>query len=161
MNVPYSEENESKLDLQRLAINVGTVIICLGVLAVPTFYYVEGCSPKYQGPEQSEIYKTNNSDPMNRFIWILFLVLAVVFFSVGLVLLMSLKNYFNEFYEEQKYLLWSAMLILTLPLSFRAILDYSLEKSTKMYNFVINNNTNFVIYQWSFFILTTYTPILA
>lgn len=98
---------------------------------------------------------------MNRFIWILFLVLAVVFFSVGLVLLMSLKNYFNEFYEEQKYLLWSAMLILTLPLSFRAILDYSLEKSTKMYNFVINNNTNFVIYQWSFFILTTYTPILA
>ena len=98
---------------------------------------------------------------MNRFIWILFLVLAVAFFSVGLVLLMSLKNYFNEFYEEQKYLLWSAMLILTLPLSFRAILDYSLEKSTKMYNFVTNNNTNFVIYQWSFFILTTYTPILA
>jgi len=98
---------------------------------------------------------------MNRFIWILFLVLAVVFFSVGLMLLMSLKNYFNEFYEEQKYLLWSAMLILTLPLSFRAILDYSLEKSTKMYNFVINNNTNFIIYQWCFFILTTYTPILA
>jgi hypothetical protein len=39
MNAPYSEENESRLDFRRHAINVGTVIVCLGVLAVPTFYY--------------------------------------------------------------------------------------------------------------------------
>ena len=51
MNAPYSEENESKLDLQRVAVNVCTLIVCLGVLAVPTLYYTEGCSPKYQGPE--------------------------------------------------------------------------------------------------------------
>jgi hypothetical protein len=51
MKAPYSEDNESKLDFRRVVINVGTVIVCLGILAVPIFYYTEGCSPKYQRPE--------------------------------------------------------------------------------------------------------------
>ena len=51
--------------------------------------------------------------------------LAVVFLAAAIVLLFTLKMAYPTFYSEFRCLLWSTTLVMTLPLTFRALVDLS------------------------------------
>lgn len=54
----------------------------------------------------------------------MFCFLGVVFFTVGLIMNVSLSKHFPEFYQKYKCLLWTATLLLTIPLFIRTAKDY-------------------------------------
>ena len=65
---------------------------------------------------------------------IMFTLLGVAFFCVGVMMNLSLKKYFPNFYDTFFGVLWLACFLLTLPLLFRAIINFSLNRSTSFSN---------------------------
>jgi len=61
--------------------------------------------------------------PLLRLVWIEFTILALLFFAVGVSMQWSLRKYFKDFYKEFGCQLWSATVLMTVPLMFRAVLD--------------------------------------
>ena len=60
---------------------------------------------------------------------VMFTLLGVTFFCVGVMMNLSLKKYFPNFYDTFSGVLWLACFLLTLPLLFRAIINFSLNRS--------------------------------
>ena len=108
-------------------------------------------------PEDKENFTSDILDPFSLFIVVVFSLLALVFFIVGVMLLHTLKTTYSEFYNDYKAILWATTLLLTLPLLFRGIFDF-LELAPKWSKFWNNRIT---IYNSIFFILTDYFPILS
>ena len=69
-------------------------------------------------------------------VWITFTSLAVIFFTVGCIMLNRIRLYFKGFYEEYGCYLWASNVLLTLPLTFRAVFD-ALRKNDEWWNFWI------------------------
>ena len=88
----------------------------------------------------------------------MFTLLGVGFFCVGVIMNLALKKYFPNFYDNFSCVLWLACLLLTLPLLFRAIINFSLNRSTSFSNWW---SSNFVATQTIYLILTTYIPIVS
>jgi len=90
---------------------------------------------------------------------IVFFALAIAFFIVGVRLISALKRSFVEFYVQYRKLLWTATILLALPLSFRGIADFLLQISAikKALN---TKPWASALYNLFFFLLTTYLPIL-
>jgi len=59
-------------------------------------------------------------------------------------------------YQEYKCMLWTACFILSIPLSFRAILDFTDAFNVKFQNFTSNHQ---LTYNVTFDMLTNYIPI--
>lgn len=90
----------------------------------------------------------------------MFLLLATIFFSVGFLMIQALKIHFKRFYLQFKCILWAATILLTLPLTFRSIFDFTrlsdkVQKSEQGWN-----DFNVALYNLFVFLLTTYLPIL-
>lgn len=54
---------------------------------------------------------------------IIYLILGVVFFIVGLLLLRKLKKFYTEFYLNVKCTLWTSAVLLSFSLLIRGILN--------------------------------------
>ena len=78
-----------------------------------------------------------------------------------MVLVVSLKVFFPEFYLEKRLYLWLAMIILTFPLTLRAALDYSTYANQSFSSKINDDSDDLITYQWVFFVFTQLTPILA
>jgi hypothetical protein len=78
----------------------------------------------------STAYKSRCLSVLVNTTGIVFFALAVAFFVVGMLLIHALKRNFMEFYVQYRKLLWTATLLLTLPLSFRGILDLLIQNDS-------------------------------
>lgn len=94
------------------------------ILSPPAYYYSQACnSKKYHSILQSSDYDRNVSLPSRTAIAYTFATLAVIFFGVATSLVCTLRSHIPKLYEEYRCVLWSANVILSLPLTFRAIFD--------------------------------------
>ena len=75
--------------------------------------------------ENFKLYDKEVGQPLGRMIWISFVILAVVLFSVGTFMLRRLRLYFKCFFKDFGRSLWIANILLTLPLTFRAVFDFA------------------------------------
>jgi hypothetical protein len=71
----------------------------------------------------------------------------------------QLKKTFDDFYRQFKCILWTAMILVTLPLTFRAIFDF-IRMDSHVIQWLNANMVNGAVYNLSVFVLTTYLPIL-
>lgn len=96
-------------------------------------------------------------NPTNRFLGITYFLLALIFFTVAICFLHSVKRYHVDFYRQYRKLLWTVVLILTFPLVIRCITD-SLQSWKKYYTFTHRNTA---LYNLILFMLATYLLILS
>lgn len=127
-----------------------------GILAIITliytiaFFYVTG--------EACALDDLSRLASVNSVTSIMFCFLGVVFFAVGVIMNISLSNHFPEFYSKYRCLLWTATLLLTIPLFIRTVKDYLYYHNDEFANWYENNlaytNTLFAI-------LSTVLPIIT
>jgi cytochrome c biogenesis protein CcdA len=141
---------------KRKIMNVLTYISCGLYFCMFVLLNAFACNKTYASKEAMQL------ENKNWLYWIIsagFVVLTVVFLTVGIRLIFALKKNFFQFYKEYRCLLWTATILITIPLSFRAIFDFTR---------IDHNPTNDIVdKEWSkaledsyFFILTTYLPIV-
>ena len=63
--------------------------------------------------------------PVNTTISYMFLFLGMIFLTVGVLMNIKLSKHFPDFYKQYKCLLWSATILLTIPLFIRTAKDYA------------------------------------
>ena len=104
--------------------------ISLVNVTIYTFYFTKACakSEYYVEVIDDEFkhwpeYEDEIGKPLVRFIVISFIFLCIILFTAGCVMLNRLKLYFVDFYKEAGCKLWTANILLTLPLTFRAVFD--------------------------------------
>lgn len=94
-------------------------------------------------------------------IWITFVVLAIILFSVGTFMLRRLRLYFKDFFKEYGRSLWIANILLTLPLTFRAVFDM-MRSDTEWFNYWFGGGYyHAAIYNMLIFTLASYLPMLT
>ena len=99
--------------------------------------------------------------PLSRMIWITFVALAVILFSVGTFMLRRLRLYFKDFFKEYGRSLWIANILLTLPLTFRAVFD-AMRSDTEWVDYWFGSGYYHVaIYNMLIFTLASYLPMLT
>lgn len=72
-----------------------------------------------------------------------------------------IQKHFNLFYKDFRCLLITATVMLTVPLTFRAFFDGIKIISPDFYDWVNDNYKRNSIYNFSFFLLTTYLPVIG
>ena len=94
--------------------------------------------------------------PVNTVTSWMFFILGIVFFTVGTVMNLSLRKHFPDFYNTYRCLLWTATILLTLPLFVRSVKDYEYYHNEK---FATWYSDHFVIDNTVYAILSTVLPI--
>lgn len=92
---------------------------------------------------------------------ILFAVLSVVFLTTALILLNALSRFFQQFYFKFKRTLIAVTILMTVPLAFRAVFDGLKALLPSWADLIDSNNFNNSLYNFVFFLLTTYLPIVS
>ena len=87
----------------------------------------------------------------------MYFLLAVLFLTVSFTFLHYVQKYHRDFYKQYSKLLWISVLILTLPLLIRCLMD-SLQNWKAFYNYTHQNTA---LYNLIFFLATTYILILS
>lgn len=90
-----------------------------------------------------------------------FATLAILFFVIASSLVLTLRKQIPKLYEEYCGVFWLATIILSLPLTFRAIFDALISKNEKFENYFFKTYKRATSYSISFFFLTTYIPIAS
>lgn len=88
----------------------------------------------------------------------MFAILGLVFFICGLIMNMSLKSSFPQFYDSYHWFLWIACFCLSVPLLLRSITN-ELYAHSQTFNEWYTDQ--FVFANTTFLIVTTYIPILT
>jgi len=85
-----------------------------------------------------------------------FLFLSIIFFTSGVIMICALQSSFPDFLKQFKCLMWTTTILISLPLSIRSIIDFS-NLSTNL-----DGPEHFwaSLYNFLFFLFTTYLPIL-
>ena len=78
-----------------------------------------------------EEYNKNVATPKKKAISYTFAALAILFFVIASSLVLTLRKHIPKLYEEYCGVLWLATVILSLPLTFRAIFDALVTKNEK------------------------------
>ena len=82
-----------------------------------------------------------------------------MFLWASLGMMKALKENFREFYDVYRKLLWAATLVLTIPLPLRTLFD--LLKEWKWWFELTSTGDGAVsVYNFFFFLFTTYLPII-
>ena len=73
-----------------------TIILSYG------FYYSKTCSNQdyYEDKDNQEEYEDEIMDETKKMIWVLFMILAIILFSVGCVMIRRLSIYYKDFYKD-------------------------------------------------------------
>ena len=87
----------------------------------------------------------------------MYFLLAVLFFTVAFTFLHYVQKYHKDFYKQYSKLLWISVLVLTLPLLIRCLMDF-LQNWKAFYNYTHQNTA---LYNLIFFLATTYILILS
>jgi len=103
-------------------LNVATVCVIVCYLMFNVGYLIYSCDGYFASDAE---FMDQTQDVLSWFTASTFLLLAIIFFAVGFRMIQKLKQTFYEFYRQFKYILWTAMILVTLPLTFRAIFDFS------------------------------------
>ena len=90
----------------------------------------------------------------------LYILLAVVFATAGVVLLVQLKKSFPDFYKKYSCLLLTAVIVLSLPLLTRSALD-ALSTMGKFSEYIQKEQRRNTTYNMLFFLITTYIPLIC
>ena len=134
-------------------------LIALGLVFGYCYYYSEVCVHRDYYNQHYDQWLENIDDPLIRMIWITFLILSVIFFGVGCFMLLRLRRYFRDFYEQFGFRLWVANIFLTLPLTFRGIFDAL--KSNKSWNsFWESDEYTMATYNVLIMTFSTYLPMV-
>ena len=101
------------------------MVVCL-VLGIMAYFFIEGCNGKKYNlnSDNFNYYYYHIFNPQKLFLAYFFAVLCLVFFAVSVNLVLTIKVRAPKLYSEFKIILWCACFILSIPLSFRAILDF-------------------------------------
>jgi len=103
----------------------------------------------------------NNLDylqPINEVTSYMFLFLGLIFFTVGVIMNISLSHHLPDFYKNYKCLLWTATILLTCPLFIRAAKDYAYYHSDGFYLFY---DSHWVLDNTLYCILSTVLPVVT
>ena len=150
-----------KLKRRKYIMHSAISVIALVIVTIYTFYYTKACmkSDYYWTLEHYQEWLDNVYRPLIRFIWISFLLLGIIFFVAGCVMLNRLRLYFTDFYKESGCKLWTANVLLTLPLTFRAIFDW-LTFDDAWYNYWHKDNNRLAGFNILLIFFATYMPML-
>ena len=151
--------------------NAALVISATAIVFWYSFYYHKVCSNQEYYSDDPTVYPNPSRyeleilDPLKKLLWILFLCLMVIFFTVGCIMLRKLRQYYKGFFKEFGCYLWTANILLTLPLSIRAIVDgLTLVPAWQNYWFPPGDPDDAgykaSIYNVTIFLLATYIPML-
>ena len=108
-----------------------------------------------------EEWEDSVKEPLQLFTQTIFSILAVLFIVTGIILISKLKSNFQAFYKEFRCIMITASCLLTIPLTFRAIFDGIKLASPRFYDRVNDTYKANAIYNFFFFLLTTYLPIVG
>lgn len=100
-------------------LNIGSIAIILFYLGLVISIIIYGNYKTFEKFEDSR-------GPSELIGWITafaFLFLGIVFFWASYSLIGTLKSKYNEFYISYRRLLWTATIVLTVPLPLRTLLD--------------------------------------
>ncbi len=84
------------------------------------YYYFKGCLGTYDSVinlYDDIVIKTTNV------IMYSFLLIGLLFFTIAVLFMLKLKQNQLVIYSDYRCLLWTAVIMMTLPLTFRCILD--------------------------------------
>ena len=137
------------------------MVLCL-VLGIMTYFYSQGCNGRkyYINSDNYNHYYYHIYNPQKLFLATFFAVLCLVFFAASISLVLTLKDRAPKLYSEFKIILWCACFVLTIPLSFRAILDFLYQYNTAFQNYFTFNDHRQLSYSVAFVFLTSYIPIV-
>ena len=127
-----------------------------------SYYYNLACSNQDEYERDLDAYDADVSSETKKMIWVTFLLLAIILFSVGCIMICRLKIYYKDFYKDFGCQLWTANILMTLPLTFRAVFD-ALTFDKKWENFWFGEDSNYFYYasyNVGFFLIATYIPML-
>ena len=134
----------------------------VGVIGLYLFYnfsyFFYGCIYRF---ETKDIYYDKVYKNLEVFTQWTFMILAFLFLVMGVVVLTKLKRHFPMFFGEHRCLMITATVLLTVPLTFRAVFDGIKVISPSFIIWVDENYTRNAIYNFCFFLLTTYLPIIG
>ena len=89
------------------------------------------------------------------------MILAIIFFAVGCTMLQKLKKFYKGFYKQFRCNLWTANILMTVPLTFRAIFDgLTFNKDFFNYWFGDANYYRIAVYNTLIFVIATLIPML-
>ncbi len=88
----------------------------------------------------------------------IFVCLGVGFFTAGIVMILSIKKHFVEFYDKVSCALWTATFLLAVPMFLRAV-NWLLQNFSKSYLKFYNDNIIYTNACYS--LLTTIFPVCA
>ena len=97
---------------------------------------------------------------MTRYEVVLFSALGLTFLFVGIIMNHQIKRYYRDFYAEYKCNLWTATMMLALPLLFRGIFD-GMRAYSPWWSWWTATDFRTASYNLMFFVLSTYIPILT
>lgn len=147
-----------RLNLKKQLLNFATIAMITLYLVYNVAYFVFGCTYEF---DEVEDYEAHVYKPLQVMTQVLFTTLAVLFIVIAIILIRKLKQNFKLFYDEFRNEMLIATCMLTVPLTFRAIFDGI---KIVMPTFMLWINDSFIrnsIYNFFFFILTTYLPIIG
>ena len=118
-------------------------------MALNLYYYAYACFGDFS---TFEVFDDQVIDPLKWITFVVFMALAIAYFVVGYILLSRLRRHFVKLYEEFGCALWTALILLTVPLTLRGILDlFHIEdrmddwgKSLALYNVLFTTVTTFL-----------------
>ena len=134
----------------------------IGVVILYLFYnfsfFFYGCLHRF---DDFDKYYDKVYSNLEEFTSWTFMVLAFLFVGLGFVLLTKLKRHAPAFYGEHRCLMIWATILLTVPLTFRAVFDFIKLVKPEFLTWVNEDYTRNAVYNFFFFLLTTYLPIMG
>ena len=112
-----------KLIRRSYMIDFVIAILSLVVIASYNFYFVKCYKNADHYYDVIEDFDSDIYYPLKRLEWISFTILAILFFTVGCIMLNRLRVYFKGFFKDYGCNLWIANVLLTIPLIIRAVMD--------------------------------------
>jgi len=145
-----------KMDKARRFFNIltGSVITIWFLFNIS--YYTITCSYPFKTDEDWSAYAADVTS------WVtvgMFTILSIIFFITGVRMIHALQTHFPKFIAEFKSLMWLTVILITIPLTFRAMFD-CIKKVDAINAYLSSGSLKNGIYNFVFFLLTTYLPIL-
>jgi len=126
------------------------------------YFFVQGCDgSKYNiNSLNFDHYYWHVFNPQKLLLAVLFGILCPAFLAISVNLVLTLRLRAPKLYAEFKTILWCACFILSIPLSFRAILDFLYQYNAKFQAYFTATDHRELSYNIAFTMLTSYIPIL-
>ena len=116
-------EKALRIDKIRYAANCVTLVMIIIIVSFAVTDFNKACANRGYYQLHEDKFQTEILDSLEDLICITFFSLACVFLVTGILLVLTLRRISEDFYKDYRGILWLIILLTTLPLSFRSILD--------------------------------------